>query len=323
MENTLYVVSNFNLDTTKLVASCLSKRYKDGFRRIVFFESRESEKDEYEQIEIYRSFFHDFEKKVIMLNEDGSIPSQQLYTALEVEGNRVIDLSNGPKITTSSLYLAASLCRLEDVYCLMLHTKPTSNMIEGRDYDYLKLRQMEGIERLAKISYFDLIYYYEDIKTIFSPEAVKQSDRLHKIYIGVKNGIRGFFTDLFDVKSVILNLTIGNETIVDTMLKYLRQNQEAVAFARRNSINLYYNGDPIGIISRFFKEYSKSGSNQNLICLCTVPGLLSGLRAYRNIAAHYSRNHVILTDDNARTVINMQIEVIKCIHMNQELWGNL
>lgn len=323
MDNILYVVSNFNLETVELVATCLNKLYTDGFKRIVLFESRESEKNDYEQIAIYRQYFGNFEKTIVILNEDGSIPNEQLYSVLEIDGNHVIDLSNGPKVTTSSLFLAASLCRLQDVYCLMLHTKPTSNMIEGKDYDYLKLRQMQGIERLAKLSYFDLIYYSEEVNALFVDDNMQLGDRLQVMYEGLKIGIRDFFTDAFDVRNVINNLTIGNESIVEEMLNYLRANSEAQSFAMENDINLSYSGDPIGVLSRFCKKYVRGGRNQNLVCLCTVPGLLSGLRDYRNIAAHYSTNHVVLTYDDARAVINMQIQVIKCIHSNEELWGNL
>ncbi len=323
MDNILYVVSNLNLETVELVAACLNELYTDGFKRIVLFETRESEKIEYAQIKIYRKYFGNFEKTTVILNEDGSIPNEQLYSVFEINGNHVIDLSNGPKVTTSALFFAAALCRLQDVYCLMLHTKPTSDMIEGRDYDYLKFRQMQGIERLAKLSYFDLIYYSEEVNALFFDDNMQHSDSLQIIYRGLKTGIHNFFTDAFDVRDVINNLTIGNESIVEKMLNYLRDNSEAQTFARQNDINLYFRGDPIGILSRFCKKYVQGGRNQNLVCLCTVPGLLSGLRDYRNIAAHYSTNHVVLTDDDARAVINMQIQVIKCIHSNEELWGNL
>ena len=324
MENTLYVISNINMRTVELVASCLSRRYKEGFKQIVIFESREAEKFEQEQTEIYRKYFCDFEKRTVLLNEDGSIPPDHLYSVFNISGNRVVDLSNGPKVTTSSLFLASSLCRVDDIYCLIFHTQPTQNMMEGTDFEYIKLRNMEGIERLAKISYFDLIYYTEDINSLITDEDKMNSSSLTAIYQGMIGGISGFFTGTADANAVIYNLTIGTDTIVDAFLNYLQNNSKARSFAASNNINLSYNGDPIGILSRFYKIYTRNfGSDPELICLCTVPGLLSGLRDYRNISAHYANNSATLTDDNARTVINMQIEVMKCLHDNNDLWRSL
>lgn len=323
MRNILYVVLNLNKSTTELVASCLKARYRDGFERIVFFESREAEKNESEHVDIYRKYFRNFIKNVILLNEDGSIPMEQLYSVLGAEGNRVIDLSNGPKVTTSSLYLAASLCRVKDVYCLMLHGKPSEQMEEGKDFEYLKLRQMEGIERLGRLSFFDLVYYSEDVEKLFADEVLDPEDTLQKIYSGVLKGIRDFFSDPAEIKSVIQSLTTGNEAIINATLRYLQENSEACAFADANGVDLGRRGDRVGILQYFFKQYVKRGRNRNLVCLCTIPGLLSGLRDYRNIAAHYSENHVILTGDDARTVINMEIQVLKCIHENSELWRSI
>ena len=323
MENTLYIVANINLETVNLVASCLHRRYEEGFSKIVLFESREAEKHDYAQTQILREYFGSFEKSVILLNDDGSIPSERLYSVFQYEGNKVIDLSNGPKVTTSALYMASTLCRLTDIYCLMLHGKPSPDMIEGKDFEYLKLQRIQGIEKLAKLSYFDLIYYTEEVKALISEDDRKRSGRMKAIYDGMLQGIGGFFADSMDARSVINNVTIGVESIMNAFLDYLRANPTASGFATKNSIDLNYKGDPIGILSRFCKTYVRTEWDMQLICLCTVPGLLSGLRDYRNISAHYTRNHVILTDDNARTVINMQIEVLKCVHKNKTLWRSL
>ena len=323
MDNVLYIVSNINMATVKLVADCLSKRYPEGFKRIVIFESRESEQFEHEQTQIFRLYFGNFEKTSIILNSDGSIPSEQLYSVFDIKGNKVIDLSNGPKVTTSALYMAASLCRVKDVYCLILHAKPSDEMSEGKDYEYLKLQQIQGFEKLAKLSYFDLIYYTEDINGLISAVDRTRSIALKIIYDGMMQGISGFFTSSLDARGVINNITLGVESIISTILVYLRKNKIALDFCKGNDVDLNRQGDPVGIMSRFFKKYVEFGRDMNLVCLCTVPGLLSGLRDYRNISAHYSKNYVNLTDDNARTVINMQIEVLKCLHLNTELWRTL
>ncbi len=323
MENNLYVISNINMQTVELVAKCLRNRYKDGFKKIVLFESPEAEKYEYEQISIYRKYFGEFEKTVVLLNQDGSIPTEALYSVFNTDARKVIDLSNGQKVTTASLYFASALCRVEDIYCLVLHGKPSLEMAEGTDFEYIKFKQIHGVDRIAKLSYFDLIYYTEDVNAIISKKDVNRSAVLKSIFQGMMIGIKGFFTGEHDARSVINNVTIGNEAIIGGMLNYLKSNQDAIDFAREKKIELNRDADPVGILSFFFKKYANEGENAGLISLCTVPGLLSGLRDYRNISAHYSKNRCTLTDDNARTVIGMQIEVLKRIHENSDFWGRL
>ena len=95
MENILYLAATTNMETVNLVASCLHRRYKNGFGKIVLFESREAEEYDYAQTQILRKYFGSFEKSVILLNDDASIPSERLYSVFQYKGNKVIDLSNG------------------------------------------------------------------------------------------------------------------------------------------------------------------------------------------------------------------------------------
>lgn len=318
--STLFVISNINLETVRLVASCIKKRHPNGFDRIVFFETPEAEKNEYNEIMIYREYFGTFEKNVVILNTDGSIPTDRLYSVMNITGEKVIDLSNGPKVTSSALYFAATLCRIQNIYCMILHGKPSATMVEGKDYEYIRLQQMQGIEQLARLSYFDLVYYTEDINRNITLADRERSLVLRAIYEGMIRGVTGYFSNNYDARTVINNLTLGNENLVEKMLKYLRTNRITRAFAQENNINLYYDGDPIGILSRFCKIYVKTGREPDVVSLCTVTGLLSGLRDYRNISAHYTKNHVILTDEDARTVINMELTVIKCMHNSVSFW---
>ena len=64
----------------------------------------------------------------------------------------------------------------------------------------------------------------------------------------------------------------------------------------------------------------KDGRKKEILALAAVPSLVAALREYRNIAAHYSENGIELTEDQGRIVINLCIEVIKCIRENAGFW---
>ena len=78
--------------------------------------------------------------------------------------------------------------------------------------------------------------------------------------------------------------------------------------------------DPVGILTFFSRKYVKNGKKKELLALTTVPNLVASLREYRNISAHYSENDIELTEDHGRIVINLCIEVIKCVHANSDFW---
>ena len=67
----------------------------------------------------------------------------------------------------------------------------------------------------------------------------------------------------------------------------------------------------------------KNGTDKELLVLSPVPALLSALREYRNISAHNAINRYQIGEDDARVVINMQLNLLCCIKKHKELWNLL
>ena len=325
MNNTLFVMGNLNLKTVELVARSLKERYPEGFASIVIFESPEIEKDELRQVDIYRRYFdNNFTKEAVLLEADGSISSQKLFDAFSRHENITLDLSNGQKSTTSMLYTAAVLCNIADIYHLRLLGAPKAEMKDGIDYQYLKMPLMDGFEMLSSIGNFDLIYYMKAFRDIFRDGHEMRSHHMSTLREGLQNGISGYFSGKNGQNaSIIQDVTRGNELLRDDILGYIFFDRVCKAFCHKYGISKEKR-DPIGVLSHFFRTYAQYGHKvSELNALCPVPGLLSALRDYRNIAAHNSVNNVNLTEDDARAVINMELTALRCLKRNQILWNSM
>jgi len=316
----LYTIGNINLHTVELVAKAVRESEPQlVIHKLVIFDSLESEKLQNEQIEIYRRYFGNFIREGVKINNDGSIDTSMLFYVFANDEEKIVDLSNGQKSTSSLLFMAANLCRIDRIYYLMLKGTPKEVMLSGRDYDYIKMRKVDCVGKLAKISYFDLIYYNDEMQKLFSESERKLNGPLKVIYEGLSSGIKEFFSGT-DFRSVVANVTIGNEKIINSLIAFLQYNEDCRRYCQENNIFITVNKDPVGILTYFSRKYVKNGTKKEILALTTVPNLVASLREYRNISAHYSENDIELTEDQGRIVINLCIEVIKCIHTNADFW---
>lgn len=316
----LYTIGNINLHTIELVARAVRESEPQiVIHKVVIFDSPESELLQNQQIEIYRKYFGNFIREGIQINRDGSIEPTMLFHVFANNEEKIVDLSNGQKSTSSLLYMAANLCQIDRIYYLMLKTAPKEVMISGRDYDYIKMRKLDCVGKLAKISYFDMIYYNDELQKLFSDSERRTNGPLKVIYEGLSNGIKEFFSGT-DFRSVVANVTIGNEKIINSFIAFLQYDKDCRKYCQENNITITANKDPVGILTFFSRKYVKNGKKKELLALTTVPNLVASLREYRNISAHYSENDIELTEDHGRIVINLCIEVIKCVHANSDFW---
>lgn len=321
MQNILYTIGNTNLKTVNLVAKAISENLVDSIDKLVIFETNESYEVHIEQVNYYKKYLGDFIVETVFIHKNGSIDADHLNVVFAYTGNKYVDLTNGNKITSSELYASASLCSIENIYYLFLKTKPNdlpSKPVNGKDYEYIKVKKFQGLVSLAKISYFDLIYYNSEVEKIFTSIPNKF---LYSSYQGIVTAISTFFKS-DNYRSAVNNATIGIEGVIKKLRYYFSNNDECVRFASKNGIQ-FGQRDPVGEMSFFFKSYNIYGRNPEILKLCTLPGLLSALRDYRNLSAHDSQNGHIFTSDEARIVINMTLEVFKCLKNNKEIWNLL
>lgn len=316
----LYTIGNINLKTVELVAKAIRETETElKIHKVVIFNSAESEKLQNKQIKIYRKYFGECILEGVPLREDGSIDTTYLFRVFSNAEEKIVDLSNGQKSTSSLLYMAANLCQIERIYYLMLKTAPKETMISGRDYNYVKMRKEDCVNKLAKISHFDLIYYNNELQELFSESEKTSPGPLKKIYDGLMTGIRDFFSER-DYRSVVANVTIGNETIIKSLKDFLKDDEVCRQFCEEYDIIVDGQKDPVGALAYFAKKYVQHGKKKEILALATVPSLVAVLREYRNISAHYTENGIELTEDQGRIVINLSIEVLKCIRANTNFW---
>ena len=327
---TFYTIGNLNFRTIELVARSISAKFgKEAFDKMVLLNSRESAKEQEKQIEIYRKYIHTgFSVLGISVDAEGKIRNKDLVDIFTSDCEKIVDLSNGQKVTSSILYMAASLCNVNDIYYLILHKKPVdlpNNPVEGKDFDYIKMGKFIGIESLSKISYFDLIYYNEKVDDIFDERCELQG--LYNIARqGLLKGISDFFGNQIDGRSAINNITIGNEGLINETFSYLKTDKITSTFAKKNDVDFYNKRfDSVGCIQRFFQKYTQMADNQdeNIVIMRTLPPLMSTLRAYRNLTAHSSMNTHEFTADEVRIAMNMMLEAFRCAKQNSDLWNRI
>lgn len=324
-----YTIGNTNLNTVKLVAKAVSEKCLEeggkGFNKIVLFNTKESHEDGMlqKQMDIYREYMKSARFEEIMVNEDGMIEGRAFSAVFDEPGEKFVDLTNGPKTTTALLYLAASLISIENIYFLSLkvhHQELPKDPILGQHYDYIKLSRFGDLSGLAKISYFDLIYYIDEVNAIFSQ--INESFLL-RTKESLLKAISTFFTG-DSYRSAVSDATTFVEVTINYFLDFLNRYKLSAEYARENNIILNKQRDPLGAVSYFYRLYSEyDGTDNNIMSLITLPGLLSALRNYRNIAAHSGNIAHRFNEEEARIVLNMSIEALRRMSSNELFWNSL
>jgi hypothetical protein len=317
----LYTSGNKNLSTVRLVAKAVKDQLQNEndqpVRRIVLFNSPGVNST---QTQIYRDIFGSVPIDDILLQVEGLGDSQVFTEAFRLEGLKHIDLTNGQKTTAAQLYLAASLLGLDRIFYLSLKKASDQlpkNPVLGQDYTYIKIPIFSPISSLAKLSYFDLIYYLKEIESIF--DGVEQDGFLSRTKRDLCKAVTTFFQE-DSFRSAISDATTFVENTIIQLLSFLREYPTAKKFSSSHSID-FRQKDPLGAITYFFRQYSEhSGGDLNLDRLVAVPGLLSALRSFRNLSAHSGRISRDFQANEARVTINMAIECLRCLQSSSAVW---
>lgn len=327
MSGILYTIGNTRIETVDLVAKSISEKFKDkNFDEIVIFNTKQSFEMISEQIECYKKYLGDFMFTNIYVNEYGNINQVYLNKVFSKDGFKLVDLTNGQKTIASVIYMAASLCNLENIYYLLIKNNIKDLSSEKNlkiDYEYIRMEKFQVTSSLSKISYFDFIYYNEEINEIFKGVNLYQYKKnfFNTTYKGLKTGISQFF-ETSNYRSSIHNVTIGNESLIKYLKEYITTNEICKKFSEENNIN-FEQKDPVGAIQYFYKKYNMYGEDEEILKLSTLPSLLGTIRNYRNLSAHDSQNRHIFTSDETRITINICLEILKCAKQNKEFWSIL
>lgn len=332
----LYTCSNTNLSTVRLVAiavKSLSERSKStSIRKVVIFSVSEDIKsdDLFKQVEIYKEVFGESVRtEEVPLDANGLGNAENFTEVFKTDACRYVDLTNGQKAITSQLYLTASLLCIEEIYYISLKDKPRElpeHPVLGKHYEYIKLPPFTGISSISKLSYFDLVFYFQEINDIFAGS--ENGTFLKKIDDDLKKSVLSFFQG-DNLRSAIADATTSTEVFVKELLHFLKNYQAAQNFSADFRIDLDRQRDPLGAITYFFTTYARESGNrskyidENLEALLTVPGLLTPLRFFRNIAAHSGNSSHNFKSDEVRICINLALECFRCAKTSKKFWQRL
>ncbi|MFB2839533.1 hypothetical protein [Floridanema evergladense] len=331
----LYTCGNTNLNTVKLVAIAIKTLTEQNgslpISKVVLFSSTETLKDNLftEQVKIYEQFLGHIRIEQVRLTSDGLGTTEDFTAVFREDAYKYVDLTNGQKAVTAQLYLTASLLRINNIYYISLLFPPSEipeNPVWGQHYEYVKLPPFTGISNLSRLSYFDLIFYLEEIETIFV--GVNENSFLYKISKDLRKSIFSFFQgDNF--RSAVADATTSSEVFINELLYFLISYSPAQKFANDFEIDLVRQKDPLGAITFFFRQYSEKSSKQrgyidkDLESILTVPGLLTPLRMFRNISAHAGISHHKFEANEVRVCINLALEIFRCAKASEAFWKRL
>ncbi|WP_088014537.1 hypothetical protein [Gottfriedia acidiceleris] len=306
----LYTIGNTNLFTVEIVAKnfeMLLKNNASVISKIVIFNSPESHELLTKQLAIYRRYIGNVRVEEVMLDKVGISDPKQFSSVFKESGEKFVDLTNGQKTTAALLYLSACLVGINNIYYLSLSTQ-----------EYIKLPKINNISDLARVSYFELIYYIEELDSIFENT---ESVFTKKTYEDIETSIKTFFNE-GSARSSISDATAFVEGVILKLVSFLQEYEPAKNFSKENNVQFNTQKDPLGAVSYFFNLFSKKNEeDQSLVSLITLPGLLSALRSFRNIAAHSSNTRYDLKIDEVRIVLNMTIESLRRIRSSREFWN--
>ena len=324
--NALYVIGNINMETVKIVAESIQKvvKRKNAFDKLFIISTDNLHNSIHEQEEIYFDILGKMRSEEVVLNIYDPEEQKKLVAIFKESDDRFIDLTNGLKPIAAILYMVANLCGINNLYYLMRGSDGSSQ--------YIRMNRFIETDAFTEFAFYDLVYYNEEIDTVFLNVKSNSNEYINKCYNELKNAVTLFFIQK-DYKNTILSATCGVEGIVTNLLDYLKSNHDIKKFADAAGIQLDdEKKDPIGIETYFFKRFfnqdncidrKKINSISYLNDLHDVPWILSMLREFRNAAAHYSMHSHFFKESEARLALNASIELYRTLKNNNDLWNLL
>lgn len=313
-----YTLGNSNIKTIELVAKSvweLSKKNNYQIEKIVIFNTELSRKYHEKQVILYRKYFCNITVEEVIIHEYDWKQNNKMLEVFKEKNIRIIDLTNGPKVLTTLLYLYSLFINETNIYQISLKLpieKLPDVPLKYEHYDYVKISKNIDLQGLARIGYIDLVRYIEEIQDLLE-------DREQNIYEDLSYGVTEFFGKSSN-RSAVSNITTFVEIAIVIIFEYLKEYKPAVEFSKENGIE-FQQKDPVGAIQYFFKKYSlKERKDINLKKLITVSYLLSALRNYRNLSAHSGKIDYLFSENEVRIVLNMTIELLKILKSNSIIW---
>lgn len=334
----LFTSGNTNLNTVRLVAFAMKEQLirdqNPPLQKIVLFASPQTRTSELytQQMTIYEEILGaEVSLERVSVGDDGLAKIEDFTRVFREPGEKYVDLTNGQKTTTAQLYLAASLLKIDHIFSISLIVNPghfPEQPVRGEHYNYIHIPPFAHLTNLSRLSYFDFIFYMEELDTSFC-DIHSQSSLAH-----IKTDLRQAIIDFFQQsssKSAITNATTCVDLFISTLHHFLQDYQFARDFSANHEIYLDKQKDVLGAITFFFKLYAEQTANHsewwrrddNLEAILTIPGLLSSLRTFRILAVHSGSSSHRFQSNEIRICLNLALECFRCARTSELFWERL
>lgn len=319
---TLYTIGNIKLNTVNLVAQAvleLAKKKVFTIEKVFIFNTVESSKDGNlsKQVDIYKKHFGEYIGiEEVFVDDNGLINPDLTANIFDNTDKKIIDITNGQKTTASLLYLVASLIDISNIFYVKLKVNP--NLLPdlpllNEHYEYVNLPIYKELPKLAKINQFDLIYYLNELASLF-PDV--KSKKLKELQKNLTDSIVLYFNKKF--RASISEAVTCSEVIATDLFIYLENHKSVASFTKGDAYKVrgFYEKIPF-----LLDKISINGSDdKDLNSICNVGGLIFALRTYRNLVSHSGKNGFVFQNHHARAVINLTIEIYHTLKGSESFW---
>lgn len=267
-----------------------------------------------------------------ILNYSTEIPNIIVSAICEVGKNNIIlDLTNGKRDITGSLYTSANICEIENMIYIEVYRKnegmgfydlSTDDNDINKKYHLTKFRPLEEIENLASLNFMEFIAYKKNISDIKNSSICQKLD-LYCNYLN--NAVEYYFQPKSDsIYQCIRSIGIINEDLIGLINMNLLKRFESVIktiekhgkSTKDKSNNFYYidicNDAYIKLhgknLTKEEDEKTFSKLSEVFLYIPTLSYLLASIKTYRNQASHGLDD--CLHKEDAKIVIDFILKIL-------------
>ncbi|MDB9526780.1 hypothetical protein PN498_12340 [Oscillatoria sp. CS-180] len=341
----LIISGNPNLGPIFNVVYLANKHYSNQISKVLFIDNispareidgkiikqgslfdHEGNPVESERNEIIRTYIKGIAIESIVLDKSGfhkevpRILSEQLkiYDRSQI----VIDLTNGDKFISSTLYASASLSQIENLFFLIVNRNKFESMPEHlseSDYKIEVISPLVNLEKIGKYTFFEIFYYKDkvaDLVARLKNIEFESSFLRNQLALQLESCIDSYFLEQYSdsiskiaqiIEEVSLELPnrIKRKAAGDIQVKSPKNFEESINWLKVNFC------DPL----RGKKNKGLLPYQEQLKELQALDKLIDLIRVHRNLSSH--AYDCLRGENEARLVINSSLYILDKINLSE------
>lgn len=325
----LILSGNPNIATIQNVVCLANKHYENKIDRIFIIDNETSFKEsgketgkslESARNEIIRGYIDNATIETTVIPKEllpkkiPEILSKQLqnYGCSEI----IVDLTNGDKYISSTLYASASLSQIRNLFFLFVSRDKFGVLPENlsnEDYSIDIISPLENLESIGKYTYFDIVYYKNkvfDIEALFNNAKFDSSFLTNLFSFQIENSINNYFLEKYPESISNLGQLI-EEVTLELPKRIKKFAHGTIKIESYKSFEDAINRLRIDFCEPLRKKQNKSLSEyeEKLKELQSIDRLIELVRTHRNISSHpydYLRGQ-----SEARLILNTSLYILE------------